>query len=88
MDQWNGKQCAFVIKMFYKNNDSLEGFSKVLIFLCHPVQSKLRYLKFGWPANFSDDEMEKMFLSYTGVIVVDYKHSYTLHTKYFLLVDN
>lgn len=25
MDQWNGQQRAFAIKMFYKNNDSLEG---------------------------------------------------------------
>ena len=25
MDQWNGQQHAFAIKMFYKNNDSLEG---------------------------------------------------------------
>jgi hypothetical protein len=24
MDQWNGQQRAFTIKMFYKNNDSLE----------------------------------------------------------------
>ena len=24
MDQWNGQQSAFAIKMFYKNNDSLE----------------------------------------------------------------
>jgi len=28
MDQWNGQQCAFTIKMFYKNNDSLEGAQK------------------------------------------------------------
>ena len=28
MDQWNGQQCAFAIKMFYKNNDSLEGAQK------------------------------------------------------------
>jgi len=32
MDQWNGQQRAFAIKMFYKNNDSLEGFSKVPFF--------------------------------------------------------
>jgi len=32
MDQWNGQQRAFAIKMFYKNNDSLEGFSKVPVF--------------------------------------------------------
>jgi len=25
MEQWNGQQRAFAIKMFYKNNDSLEG---------------------------------------------------------------
>ena len=25
MDQWNGRQRAFAIKMFYENNDSLEG---------------------------------------------------------------
>jgi len=25
MEQWNGQQCTFVIKMFDKNNDSLEG---------------------------------------------------------------
>ena len=25
MEQWNGQQRAFTIKMFYKNNDSLEG---------------------------------------------------------------
>jgi len=25
MDQWNGQQRAFAIKLFYKNNDSLEG---------------------------------------------------------------
>ena len=26
MEQWNGQQCAFAIKMFYKNNDSvIEG---------------------------------------------------------------
>jgi hypothetical protein len=25
IDQWNGQQRAFAIKMFYKNNDSLEG---------------------------------------------------------------
>jgi hypothetical protein len=41
MDQWNGQQLAFAIKMFYKNNDSLEGAQKVLqkfpFFLCHPV---------------------------------------------------
>ena len=24
MEQWNGQQHAFAIKMFYKNNDSLE----------------------------------------------------------------
>jgi len=35
MDHWNGQQRAFAIKMFYKNNDSLEGFSKVPFFLCH-----------------------------------------------------
>jgi asparagine synthetase A len=28
MDQWNGQQRAFAIKMFYKNNDSLEGAQK------------------------------------------------------------
>jgi len=28
MDQWNGQQRAFTIKMFYKNNDSLEGAQK------------------------------------------------------------
>ena len=28
MDQWNGQQRAFVIKMFYKNNDNLEGAQK------------------------------------------------------------
>ena len=28
MDQWNGQQRAFGIKMFYKNNDSLEGAQK------------------------------------------------------------
>ena len=28
MDQWNGQQHAFAIKMFYKNNDSLEGAQK------------------------------------------------------------
>jgi len=37
MDQWNVQQRAFAIKMFYKNNDNLEGFSKVPVFLCHPV---------------------------------------------------
>jgi len=37
MDQWDGQQRAFAIKIFYKNNDSLEGFSKVPFFLCHPV---------------------------------------------------
>jgi len=25
MEQWNGQQSAFATKMFYKNNDSLEG---------------------------------------------------------------
>jgi len=25
MEKWNGQQRAFAIKMFYKNNDSLEG---------------------------------------------------------------
>ena len=40
MDQCNGEQRAFAIKMFYKNNDSLEGFSKVPVFLCHPVQGQ------------------------------------------------
>jgi hypothetical protein len=25
MEQWNGQQRAFAIKMFYKNNYSLEG---------------------------------------------------------------
>ena len=33
MDQWNGQQRAFAIKMFYKNNDSLEGFTEVPIFV-------------------------------------------------------
>jgi len=28
MDQWNGQQRAFAIKMFYKNNESLEGAQK------------------------------------------------------------
>jgi len=28
MDQWNGPQHAFAIKMFYKNNVSLEGAQK------------------------------------------------------------
>ena len=37
MDQWNGQQRAFAIKMFYKNNDS----SKVPVFLCHLVYSRL-----------------------------------------------
>jgi len=37
MDQWDGQQRAFAIKMFYKNNDSLEDFSKVPVFLFHPV---------------------------------------------------
>ena len=36
----NGQQRAFAIKMFYKNNDSLDFFfSKVPVFLCHPVYS-------------------------------------------------
>jgi len=34
MDQWKSQQRAFAIKMFYKNNDSLEGFSKVPVFFC------------------------------------------------------
>ena len=25
MEQWNGQQCASAIKMFYKNDDILEG---------------------------------------------------------------
>jgi len=37
MDEWNGQQRAFAIKMFYKNNDSLEGFSKVPVFFVSPV---------------------------------------------------
>jgi len=28
MDQWNGQERAFAIKMFYKSNDSLEGAQK------------------------------------------------------------
>jgi len=28
MDQWNGQQRSFAIKMFYKSNDSLEGAQK------------------------------------------------------------
>jgi len=28
MDQWNGQQRAFAVKMFYENNDSLEGARK------------------------------------------------------------
>jgi transposase len=28
MDQWNVQQRAFAIKLFYKNNDSLEGAQK------------------------------------------------------------
>ena len=37
MDQWNGQQRAFAIKMFYINNDSLEGVQEFPFFLCHPV---------------------------------------------------
>ena len=33
MDQWNGQQRAFIIKMFYKNNDSLEGAQEFRHFL-------------------------------------------------------
>jgi hypothetical protein len=36
MDQWNGQQCAFAIKMFYRNNYSLEG-----------AQKKFRRIKFA-----------------------------------------
>ena len=36
VDQWNSQQRAFNIKMFYKNNDSLEGL-EVPVFLCLPV---------------------------------------------------
>jgi len=32
MEQWNGQQRAFTIKMFYKNNDSLEGAQRELDF--------------------------------------------------------
>ena len=34
MDQWNGQQCAFAIKMFYKNNDSLEVAQREFQFFC------------------------------------------------------
>jgi hypothetical protein len=37
MDQWNGQQRAFAIKMF----QFLLGFSKVPVFLCHPVYQSL-----------------------------------------------
>jgi hypothetical protein len=43
--------------------------------ILYQIRSKLGYLKFGWPANFSDDEMEKMFLSCIWINVVDYTHS-------------
>jgi hypothetical protein len=36
MDQWNGQQRAFAIKMFYKHNDSLEDL-EVSVFFCLPV---------------------------------------------------
>jgi len=33
-DQWNDQQSAFAIKIFYKNNDSLEGFFNSSRFFC------------------------------------------------------
>jgi len=57
MDQWNGQQRAFAIKMFYKNNDSLEGaqteFRRFLNLGRHG-QVALKHAMKTWIKNFEE----------------------------------
>jgi hypothetical protein len=47
MDQWNGQRRAFAIKIFYKNNDSLEGAQKEFQkfpFFCVTLYLKIHFV--------------------------------------------
>jgi transposase len=55
MDQWNGQQRAFDIKMFYKNNDSLEGAQKEFRRFFNLVRRvPLKHVIKTWIKNFEE----------------------------------
>ena len=59
MEQWNGQQCAFVIKMFYKISGSLESvqrdFRRFFFFnLGHNGQVPSKHAINTWIKNFEE----------------------------------